>query len=220
MPNHIDITGHKIGKLTVISKEKINGKYWWNCQCDCGNITKVIAGALTKKDKPTRSCGCMQKNSLPGEKSNSYKHGHAINRRGSKSYNTLNGMKSRCYNKNNKRYDRYGARGITVCERWLVFENFLKDMGEPEPSQTLDRIDNDKGYYPENCRWTTMKVQNRNRHDNLIFTKDGKTKMLLDWAEETGINYGTLRTRILYKGWDVKKALETPALKSKRYATK
>ncbi len=112
-------------------------------------------------------------------------------------YNIWSAMKDRCFNKSNRFWPHYGGRGIAVCQRWLKFTNFIEDMGRrPTPKHTLDRIDNDADYGPENCRWTTRDIQARNRTNNVLIKHDGKEQCLMDWSIETGIAYETLRTRI------------------------
>lgn len=119
-------------------------------------------------------------------------------------------MKKRCLSPSNHAYGNYGGRGIKVCERWLCFENFLADMGLPPKGKSLDRINNDGDYCPENCRWTDSRTQCRNKRNNLILS-DGETNATLtEWAEKTGISSHTIRTRIFRDGWEVKRALETP----------
>lgn len=117
-----------------------------------------------------------------------------------KAYDVWVSMKSRCLNKKDKSYKNYGGRGIKICDRWLSFQNFYEDMGEPPKGKTLDRIDNDGDYFPPNCRWATRAQQNRNHRRNVVITWKGKTQTLADWSKETGIKYFTLRGR-LKKGW-------------------
>jgi hypothetical protein len=119
-------------------------------------------------------------------------------------------MKDRCVNKNYRRSDRYMGRGITVCKRWQGFENFLADMGERPPGLTLDRIDNDKGYFPGNCRWATWTQQQRNKSNNRLLTFRGKTKTASEWAEQYGMTMSRLCRRIGRDGWPLEKALLTP----------
>jgi hypothetical protein len=124
------------------------------------------------------------------------------------------GIIQRCTNPNNKEYKHYGARGITVCERWLKFENFLKDMGLPPTDKCqIDRIDNDNNYCKENCRWTTPKINSRNRRDNHLVTHNGKTQCIAMWAEEINIKCGTLSMR-LKRGWTTERALTVPIRKN------
>jgi hypothetical protein len=121
-------------------------------------------------------------------------------------------MLARCYNPEIPAYGNYGGRGITVCERWRnSFLAFLEDMGKrPAPRHTIERIDNDLGYSPENCTWATWKQQSRNGRRNRLITFCGRTKCLTDWATEIGISYQTLSFRL--KHWDLDKALTTPKL--------
>lgn len=136
------------------------------------------------------------------------KHGHAITGRSlSPTYLSWRAMIGRCEDPNNKRYHRYGGRGIVVCSRWRQdFCNFLKDMGEKQAGYTLDRIDNDGNYEPSNCRWATSKEQGRSNYKARPITAFGKTQLLIDWAHETGIKRETIARR-LKQGWTVDRAL-------------
>lgn len=137
---------------------------------------------------------------LRGKESPHYRHGAAPRTRHTRAYTTWEAMHRRCRNVNCREYGSYGGRGIKVCEHWKHFLNFLFDMGEPLPGQSLDRIDNDGGYSKENCRWATKKQQARNRRSNILLSYNGLTKTLTEWAEEFGIKYATVRAR-LTKGW-------------------
>jgi hypothetical protein len=119
-------------------------------------------------------------------------------------------MKQRCLRQTHPRYADYGGRGIKVCDRWMTFENFLEDMGVPAPGMSLDRIDNDGDYSPENCRWVDASTQNRNKRCNLRISNGRTTLTLVEWSELTGIAAHTIRTRIARDGWDPKQAVETP----------
>jgi hypothetical protein len=127
-------------------------------------------------------------------------------------------MIDRCYNGNASYYPKYGGRGIKVCDRWLGdkgFQNFLEDMGrKPSPKHSIDRIDNNAGYSPENCRWATAKEQGRNTRWNVNFTYAGKTQCIEAWAEEFRINSATLSGRIR-RGWSFERALTTEVKKQK-----
>lgn len=151
----IDLTGMRFGRLEVIKRgENIGRSAAFECRCDCGTMLTARAASLRNGD--TASCGCYRAEKM-AEKQR--KHGHF----GSRTYNSWASMLSRCRDKNKPAYARYGAIGITVCERWEKFENFLADMGERPEGCSIDRIDNDKGYEPGNCRWATPIQQRRNQ---------------------------------------------------------
>lgn len=133
---------------------------------------------------------------------------HGLSR--TRTYTTWIGMKSRCQKKNFKQYKDYGGRGISVSEKWMKFENFLNDMGEQPKGMSLERIDNNKGYSSENCKWATEYEQKRNTRRNHWIEFRGEKKCLADWATEIGIKSNTLINR-LYRGhWPIEKALTTP----------
>ena len=120
-------------------------------------------------------------------------------------------MRSRCNNPRRKRYKDYGGRGITVCDRWQVFENFFADMGHPPTSKhSLDRKDNNKGYSPDNCRWATQTEQANNTRKNVRITFQGKTLTMKEWARELHVNYWSLRGRLRNYKWSVERAFTTP----------
>ena len=129
-------------------------------------------------------------------------------------YRIWSGMKSRCRNKNNKDYSNYGGRGITISNRWLnSFDNFLKDMVERKSStHSIDRINNNKGYSKENCKWSTSKEQLRNKRNNRLITFEGETKCMAEWVEKFSISRFALYKR-LKAGWSIKNALTKPIRK-------
>lgn len=136
-------------------------------------------------------------------------HGHMIGHKSSATYASWKTMKQRCLNPNHTAYKDYGGAGITVCERWHTFANFLADMGPRPNGKTLDREDGTKGYEPGNCRWATRKTQSRNKKDNVIIEHDNKRLCIGEWSEVTGIKYVTLMKR--YRaGWDAKRILTQP----------
>lgn len=157
-----DLAGNKYNGLTVIERVPNKGKsIMWLCKCECGNKTIVKGSHL--KDGHTSSCGCKLIELMTT---------HGLRKNNKSEYGTWIAMKQRCNNKIKDSYANYGGRGIKVCERWEnSFENFLSDMGKRPLNSTIDRIDNNKGYYPENCRWSTDLEQNRNMRK----TKRSKT---------------------------------------------
>lgn len=122
-------------------------------------------------------------------------------------------MKTRCTNPNQKSYQKYGAAGISICERWLSFDNFIEDMGPiPEDKNSIDRIENDKGYYKANCRWADRIEQANNRKSVHKVTMNGKTQSIAKWARELGVNQGTFYSRINILGWTPEQAVFTPVI--------
>ncbi len=135
---------------------------------------------------------------------------HAIKSRRFPEYRSWHSMMCRCYRRADIGYHRYGGRGITVCERWHTYANFLADMGSrPSLRHSIDRADIDGNYCPENCRWVTKKEQSRNRCNNRLVTFRGETLPLCVWAERRGMSWETLKGR-LKAGWSIEKTLTTP----------
>jgi hypothetical protein len=131
-------------------------------------------------------------------------------------YVAWSSMHSRCRYPTATGYRNYGGRGIGVCDRWQSFLTFLADMGEPPVGMSLDRIDGDDDYSPENCRWATKKEQNRNQRDLRYYTHDGETMCMSAWAERFGLSWGLLRGR-LARGWTIERAIASPARHHKPY---
>lgn len=201
--NFEDIEGQKFGKLTVmgfVGKDKHRNALW-HCECECGNRKTVQANNL--KNSHTKSCGC---HNIQKIKERQTTHGHATSGRCSRIYSIWMAMMRRCYNPNIKNYHRYGGRGIIVCESWHKFENFLADMGEPILGMSIDRMDNNGNYCPENCKWATPKEQANNRRSNRILEFNGRLQTMAQWANETGVRWSTIYNR-LKKGWSIERAL-------------
>lgn len=182
-----DLTGQRFGRLVVLSYDHDDRYYntYWRCLCDCGNEVIVRLNHLTSGI--TNSCGCYKREI-------STTHGMT----NSSLYNRWCKMRDRCNNPNIKEYENYGARGIFVCDEWNSFENFRDwalDNGY-EDSLTIDRINNDDGYYPENCRWADKITQCNNRRSNHNITWGGETHTLKQWARLFGIKYATLWARV------------------------
>ena len=193
-----DLTGKTFGRLNVLGPVRSeHGTIVWLCRCSCGTEKEFYGSNL--KTGNVESCGCLALE---------LKTKHGLH--GTPEYNVWKGMTKRCTNPNEKNYVNYGGRGITVCTRWKDFSNFISDMGDrPYPKATIERIDNEKGYSPDNCCWTTYKVQNNNSRHNHLITFRGETHTMSEWADITGIPYYALRGR-RSRGWCAERALTQP----------
>lgn len=190
----IDKTDMRFGRLRVLRRDlEANDKRpVWVCECDCGTIKSIRSNDLGA----VVSCGCY----LRELRRNNIKHG--MTRKGEKkptSYYAWSGMKDRCTNSNSSDWKYYGGRGISFCPEWMHYENFLQDMGEPPAGMTLDRVNNDKGYSKENCRWATRKQQANNRRIRktaVIVMHEGRKVELKELERLTGLKNKKLRLMV------------------------
>ena len=200
-----DLIGKVFGRLTVISLVQIRPQRWdWLCRCECGQEKAVTTSSLKKGT--TQSCGCLQ---IELTIKRSTKHGFAPAKEKSRIYRIWCGMLTRCTNPNCRFYNRYGGRGVTVCDRWREsFQAFLDDMGEsPSPKHSIDRVPNHDGNYePGNCRWATSTEQARNKRNNRILEFNGESKTVMEWSETIGIHWQTILFRLKH-GWSIKDTL-------------
>lgn len=205
-----DLLGQRFGKLTVLGMLGCsNGRAIWNCKCDCGKECTAISTRLMRGQKS--SCGCLKALNYLKANAASLKHGHAKRSGRTTEYFIWNGMVDRATNPNDSEWDDYGGRGITICEHWRKFENFLADMGPRPRGLTLDRKDNDRGYLcpkcfpPEgNCRWATRSEQNRNRRPETFVRHSEKMKAW--WSEQTPEYKHARGKNSNRKGWITRRA--------------
>lgn len=183
----LDLEGKRFGLLTVLSvTHKAKNGYYWDCICDCGKHTNVLATRLIQGT--TKSCGHLQGNKGVGRK-----HGMKYTR----IYNTWRNMKHRCLNEKSENYYLYGGRGITFCEKWERFEGFYEDMKEGYNDELqLDRIDVNGNYCKENCRWVTRKENANNKRNTTYITYNGVTRTSGEWAELIGAKLPTITKRV------------------------
>ena len=200
----IDLTGKRFGKLTVIKKHNQDkwGGWNWLCMCDCGNETVVSGGHL--RGLKTKSCGCSRK------ETKNFTHKMT----GSRLYKVWHAMKSRCYYEKSEMFKHYGGRGITVCDEWknsfISFYDWSIKNGYDENAErgqcTIDRIDVNGNYEPNNCGWATIKQQANNTRRNHLIKYNGKTQTVSQWANELGVEPDSIFNR-LQKGFTEEEAL-------------
>lgn len=194
--------GDNYGFLTAIQlHHKIKWKPFWLFKCICGNTHIALAYAVSSGN--TKSCGCLAK-----------PHGEARLNNETKEHRIWRYMRHRCHCATSSDYKNYGGRGITLCKEWDNYKTFLKDMGRCPKNCTIDRVDNEKGYFKENCRWATHKEQCNNYRYNVMISYKGKMQSVKMWSEEYHISYAMLLARV-HAGWDFKKSLLTPSLRYK-----
>ena len=202
MSRCVDITGQRFGKLVVVGKTENKGKLTaWKCLCDCGNETTITTGHL--KSGHTKSCGCIKIERLTT-------HGKSKERL----YDVWIGLKQRCNNQNSREYKHYGGRGIKVCKEWLDYQAFRDwalqngyKENLPRGKCTLDRINVNGNYEPDNCRWVSQAEQTLNTRRSRKMTLGNETLTAKEWAEKLNVPYGRIISRVNKLGWSDKEAL-------------
>lgn len=207
MANGAILAGRKYGRLGVLELvgRDGEGRRLWRCACDCGSGAIVNVSTRDLRSSRVESCGCLKQRIWSAAKVANTTHGQSKSR----IYRIWQAMRNRCRNDQSPAFGNYGGRGITVCERWSSFENFLFDMGHPPRGTSIERINNEVGYNPENCRWANRVEQARNRRTNKFLTYEGISKTQQEWAELFGVSRERISHR-LKLGWSVKDALERP----------
>ena len=203
--------GDRFGRLVLVQEvARLTPGGRWRCKCDCGNEKDVESSHL--RSGKIQSCRCLQKERAAEAKRT---HGMSQTRENANWFKMI----SRCHNPTDARYPLYGGRGIEVCSRWREsFVAFFADMGpRPSPKHSIDRVDNDRGYAPENCRWATHKEQCRNRRTCVMVTLDGVTRSATDWAELNGLPPSAV-TKRLAKGIDPRVAVSAPLQSGRKFS--
>ena len=201
----LDIAGSRISNWDVSSQtpQRKSGHYYMECACLCGSgsrlvrIEKLATGV-------SKSCGCLRDNALTTHGKTS-----SATRKESRSYWIWAAMKQRCLNPNNKGYPNYGGRGVTICDKWMSFEGFYSDMGDKPARLSLERINNNNGYSPENCKWADRASQNSNKRNNRYIEANGETRTITEWSRVLGVSHATIISRI-ERDWSEVDAVTLP----------
>jgi HNH endonuclease len=200
----LDLTNVRFTRLTAISLHgtNVNKHRVWECLCDCG--ATVYATVQNLQRGKVKSCGCLKREGLPTRMT----HGHSRRGDASGTYSCWQSMRARCNRPSHPNYSTFGGLGITICERWRKFENFLADMGERPTGLQIGRIDTSGNFDLENCKWETVSEKGLNKRTNHRMTANGMTKTFGQWAEHLGIGRVSLWERL--QKWPLEKALTTP----------
>lgn len=216
MGKFVDLTGNKYGRLTVLGKEQgrdKNGRIRWRCKCDCGKEVSIATYSL---NGGVQSCGCLQHDIA--------RNSHLIHgdcKRGGKRtrlFGIWAGIRNRILNPNNHAYPRYGGRGIKICDEWqeyIKFKEWALSHGYNE-KLTIDRIDVNGDYSPENCRWASYEVQANNSRKNIFWKYKGECLTIAQWAKKLNVNPTRLWNRVYNHKWSVERALTEPIIARKR----
>lgn len=192
-----DYAGQRFGRLIALElvERRESGSPIWRFVCDCGKtkeaVVKNVAGGHVQ------SCGCLAREKLVARNTT-----HGFSHKHQSTYRSWKDMRGRCYNENDSDFSDYGGRGITVCERWSEFAEFIADMGPRPKGKTLDRIDVNGNYEPENCRWADAKTQANNKRSNHLIEYHGETRTLMQWCDKFAIDPAKVRYRIK-AGWAI-----------------
>lgn len=211
MPRYEDLTGMQFTRLTVLEPVRRKGKLMWRCLCSCGK--EVITTKSSLKSGESKSCGCYSREICQKSITKHGKHGTRI-------YRIWKAMKQRCNNQNCNAYHNYGERGISICKEWedfLTFESWALSNGYAD-DLSIDRIDVNGNYCPENCRWATAIEQGNNKRKNRLITYNGETKTLAEWARDKNMKVITLFNR-LNRGASIEDALTKDIRKARRDIT-
>lgn len=201
MTRLVDLTGNVYGRLTVLSRDgDMYGKVAWACRCSCGTTLRVSGADLKSGNKS--SCGCLKIETI-----GNLNRTHGLTN--SNEYSIWSKIKDRCFNPNTRNYDDYGGRGISMCDRWRnSFENFYADMGpRPSPDHSIERRNNDEGYFPGNCVWATRVEQARNKRNNKLVHFNGRDVTVAELAESANLDYHLVYKRIVILGWSPEEAV-------------
>lgn len=198
--NHLNRTFNRLTAIGYAGASRQGALWLW--RCSCGKLTVALGKRVVRGN--IKSCGCWQR-----EASAKFQWRHGM--RDTPEYKIWASMVQRCTNASDKAFRHYGGRGITVCDRWTTSANFFADMGpRPSSKHSVERIDNNKGYSPDNCKWATSAEQSRNTRRTRMLTFNGETMCLKDWADRLGCHYLRLHYRLGKQGWTIERTLTTP----------
>jgi hypothetical protein len=212
MGRYVDQTGKTFGRLTCLSRVGTDPqeRSLWLCECSCGNKKVIVLPNLTSG--VTKSCGCLQRE-VSRKRNTTHSKSVDSNGNAPRLYGIWRNMKQRCYNPKATKFEIYGGRGISVCDDWrfdyMKFHVWSMSNGYAD-HLSIDRIEGDDGYYPENCRWISVSRQNMNKNNNRFVVYNGQEKTLMEWSKELGIKFTTLKARLDQYGWSVDEAFNKP----------
>ena len=207
-------SGDRFGNWVVLYATSYGRRKYWLCQCDCGNKAEVVSSKLRGGySKRCNECRIKELRSNPTRQTHGFSNADGLK---GETYYIWRSMKARIKNPNHHKYPSHGGSGLTLDPRWEKFEQFLEDIGEkPYQGASIERVDNEFGYWPSNCVWANRFEQGNNRHDNRIITANGKTQCSAWWARETGLKRKTIEQR-LDDGWSQEDSVNIPLNATRR----